>query len=252
MKSSKDALDAKPFCRICTASKMPLKSSCSKTLGSAEWLGINIPRIGLEYSWIYEIVNWCNLYGRVRVLWIIMNHDSSAKRKCTFQILSQHVYGRSSWSIIGCMTWRKTFELPANGELNLFGTSLQFRSDLVNSLCNKWHPQGASWWMKHRLDHGTSMHRRTLAFSGLGLMHRTKCGSETSILPISCRRETRNLQERMGPRLGIFDASMALLEVGRKWVELIWHNSTVPYKSKTQAVWHSLSSAYSNQARMYL
>lgn len=42
MKSSKDALDAKPFCRICTASKMPLKSSCSKTLGSAEWLGINI------------------------------------------------------------------------------------------------------------------------------------------------------------------------------------------------------------------
>lgn len=177
-----------------------------------------------------------------------MNHDSSVKCKCTFQILSQHV----------CMTWRKTVELPANGELNLFGTSLQFRSDVVNSLCNKWHPQGALWWMKHRFDHGTSMHRRTLAFSGLGLMHRTKCGSETSILPISCRRETRNLQERMGPRLGIFDASMALFESWKKIVGINMEsiqniqNSTVPYKSKMQAVWHSLSSAYSNHSRMYL
>lgn len=181
-----------------------------------------------------------------------MNHDSSAKRKVTFQILSQHVYGRSSWSMIGCHDMKKNLWASSQWRIELVRHLCSIRSDLVNYVCNKWHPQGASWWMKQRLDHGTSMHRRIRAFSGLGLMHRTKCGSETSILPISCRRETRNLQERMGPRLGIFDASMALFEVGRKWVELIWHNSTVPYKSKTQAVWHSLSSAYSNHSRMCL
>jgi hypothetical protein len=39
--------------------------------------------------------------------------------------------------------------------------------------------------------HGDPQH--PIAFSVLGLMHRTKCGSETSILPINCRKDKRNL-----------------------------------------------------------